>query len=73
MSPACRIASNQRIFVHVPILDPGTANLVACSSGYGDEFYPSWWGYDEISGIYALATDFFVLVEEVGSVGVCGL
>jgi hypothetical protein len=58
--------------VHVPIPGPSAANLVACSSGYGDGAYPSWWGYDEIGGICALATDFFVLVEEVDAVGICG-
>lgn len=49
------------------------ANLIACSSGYGDGFYPSWWGIDETGEPCALATDFFVLVEELDSVGLCGL
>lgn len=60
-------------FVHVPIPGSSAANLIACSSGYGDGFYPSWWGIDETGDPCTLATDFFVLVEEVDAVGVCGL
>jgi hypothetical protein len=60
-------------FVHVPIPGSSAANLIACLSGYGDGFYPSWWGFDETGGPCALTTDFFVLVEELDSVGLCGL
>lgn len=60
-------------FVNVPIPGSSAANLIACSSGYGDGFYPSWWGIDEAGDPCALATDFFVLVEEIVSDGVYGL
>ena len=60
-------------FVNVPIPGSSAANLIACSSGYGDGFYPSWWGIDEHGAICALATDFFVLVEEIDADGVYGL
>lgn len=60
-------------FVHVPLPGQASANVIACSSGYGDGFYPSWWGIDETGDPCALATDFFVLVEELDSVGLCGL
>jgi len=51
--------------MNVPIPGPSSANLIACSSGYGDGAYPSWWGYDEAGGICTLATDFFLLVEHL--------
>lgn len=60
-------------FVHVPLPGPAPANLIACSSGYGDGCYPSWWGIDETGAPVALATDFFVLVEEFNSLDLCGL
>jgi hypothetical protein len=60
-------------FVHVPIPGASAANLIACASGHGDGFYPSWWGFDETGGPCALTTDFFVLVEEIDADGVCGL
>jgi hypothetical protein len=60
-------------FVHVPIPGSSAANLIACASGYGDGFYPSWWGIEETGDACALATDFFVLVEEIDSVGLCGM
>lgn len=46
-------------FVSVPLPGAAPVNLVACVSGYGDGYYPSWWGYDVAGGICALATDFF--------------
>lgn len=60
-------------FVNIPLPGQAPANLIACSSGYGDGFYSSWWGMDETGAPCALATDFFVLVEELDSVGLCGL
>ncbi len=48
-------------------------NVIACFSGYGDGFYPSWWGYDEAKGICALVTDFFVLVAEMDEAAIYGL
>jgi hypothetical protein len=60
-------------FVNVPIPGSRAANLITCSSGYGDGFYPSWWGINEIGVPCALATDFFVLVEEVDGACIYGL
>lgn len=59
--------------VIIPLPGQVPAHLTACSSGYGDGFYPSWWGIDKTGDPCALATDFFVLVEELDSVGLCGL
>jgi hypothetical protein len=64
------VATNERNkwrrgFANVPISGDPPANLVAFSSGYGDGFYPSWWGLDETGDACALATDFFVLVEDL--------
>ena len=43
-------------------LDPTTgANLVAFSSGLGDGFYASYWGYDADRNIACLITDFGIL------------
>jgi hypothetical protein len=43
--------------------DPGGAsNLIAFSSGFGDGFYPSYWGLDESGAIACLVTDFEVLL-----------
>ena len=50
--------------VDVSIGGAVSANLIACSSGYGDGCYPSWWGFDEAGNVCALATDFFLLVED---------
>lgn len=36
-------------------------NLVAFSSGYGDGFFPSFWGYDENGILCNLITDFFTI------------
>jgi len=60
-------------FVYVLIPGSGAANLIACSSGYGDGCYPSWWGFDKTGAPCALATDFFVLVEEIDEAGIYGL
>lgn len=51
--------------VDVPIPGASSANLIACSSGYGDGCYPSWRGFDEDGSVCALATDFFLLVEDL--------
>lgn len=51
--------------VNVPLPGPAQANLIACSSGYGDGTYPSWWGYDDTGHLCALVTDFLVLVEDL--------
>ncbi|MEH6980177.1 DUF4241 domain-containing protein, partial [Bacillus pseudomycoides] len=32
--------------------------------GYGDGFYPSYWGFDENGKIVSLVTDFQVLYEK---------
>ena len=39
-------------------------NLVAFSSGYGDGFFPSFWGYDEKGILCNLITDFFTIDED---------
>lgn len=51
--------------INAPLPGLETANIIACSAGYGDGAYPSWWGYDETGALCALATDFFVLVEDL--------
>lgn len=44
------------------VLDDATgANIIAFSSGWGDGFYPSYWGYDATDQRVALVTDFDVL------------
>jgi hypothetical protein len=46
------------------IMDNATgANVIAFSTGWGDGFYPSYWGYDAASQRVALVTDFGVLDE----------
>jgi hypothetical protein len=47
------------------VLDPTGANLIAFYSGWGDGFYPSWWGLDHLDGVVSLVTDFGVLSESV--------
>ena len=43
------------------VLDSGTgANLVACTSGYGDGSYTSYWGFDAQGAVACLVTDFGV-------------
>ncbi len=51
--------------INLPLPGPAPANVIACSAGYGDGAYPSWWGYDETGAVCVLATDFFVLVEDL--------
>lgn len=41
----------------------GHANVVMFSSGWGDGFYGSYWGFDEYGEVVELVTDFDVLVE----------
>ncbi|HEX9412280.1 MAG TPA: DUF4241 domain-containing protein [Ktedonobacterales bacterium] len=43
--------------------DASGANVIAFSSGWGDGFYPSYWGYDAASQRVALVADFGVLGE----------
>ncbi|PFW91645.1 cytoplasmic protein [Bacillus pseudomycoides] len=40
------------------------SNIIMFRSGYGDGFYPSYWGFDENGKIVSLVTDFQVLYEE---------
>ena len=40
------------------------SNIIIFRSGYGDGFYPSYWGIDEAGKIVSLVTDFQVLHEE---------
>lgn len=44
------------------VADIGKANVVMCSSGWGDGFYASWWGFDAAGRIVELVTDFEVLI-----------
>ena len=43
--------------------DATGANVIAFSSGWGDGFYPSYWGFDATDQRVALVTDFGVLDE----------
>jgi hypothetical protein len=43
----------------------GNANVVAFSSGYGDGFYASYWGFDAKGALVALVTDFGLLTEPI--------
>lgn len=53
------------------LLDDATsANVIAFSSGWGDGFYPSYWGYDAASQRVALVTDFGVLGDSWAEGGV---
>jgi len=48
------------------IVDPQTgANLIVFSSGYGDGFYPSYWGLEAAGEPCCLVTDFGTLVEHL--------
>lgn len=38
----------------------GKASIAMFSSGWGDESYPSFWGYDENGEVACLVTDFLV-------------
>ncbi|PDY46652.1 cytoplasmic protein [Bacillus pseudomycoides] len=40
------------------------SNIIMFRSGYGDGFYPSYWGIDENGKIVSLVTDFQVLYEK---------
>ncbi|WP_410982807.1 DUF4241 domain-containing protein [Bacillus cereus] len=40
------------------------SNIIMFRSGYGDGFYPSYWGVDEKGDIVSIVTDFQVLYEE---------
>jgi hypothetical protein len=44
------------------VAEVGQANVVMCSSGWGDGFYGSWWGVDGAGRIVELVTDFEVLI-----------
>jgi hypothetical protein len=43
----------------------GAANVVAFSSGYGDGFYGSYWGFDAKGALVALVTDFGLMTEPI--------
>jgi hypothetical protein len=45
------------------VAEVGHANVVMFSSGWGDGFYGSYWGFDERGEVVELVTDFNVLVE----------
>ncbi|MEM8536041.1 MAG: DUF4241 domain-containing protein [Chloroflexota bacterium] len=48
------------------LLDPTSgANLVAFKAGYGDGYYPSYWGLDEEGQITCFIIDFLILVKDV--------
>src|SRR4029078_4230104 len=42
-------------------VDMGPANIVMFTSGWGDGFYASWFGYDAQGRVAALVTDFAVV------------
>jgi hypothetical protein len=44
------------------VAEVGKANVVMCSSGWGDGFYGSWWGFDAAGRVVELVTDFEVLI-----------
>jgi hypothetical protein len=44
------------------VADVGKANVVMFSSGWGDGFYGSWWGFDADGRVVELVTDFEVLM-----------
>lgn len=46
------------------VADVGKANVVMCSSGWGDGFYGSWWGFDAEGRVVELVTDFEVLIGD---------
>jgi len=43
----------------------GSANVVCFSSGYGDGFYASYWGFDAKGALVALVTDFGLMTEAI--------
>ena len=43
----------------------GTANVAMFSTGWGDGFYLSYWGFDAADGLVELVTDFEVLVGSI--------
>jgi hypothetical protein len=45
----------------VPLGQPTGANQIAFSTGHGDGFYASYWGYDGTDDIVCLVTDFDIL------------
>lgn len=47
------------------VAELGGANVVMFSSGWGDGFYTSYWGFDRDDRVVELVTDFEVLVEAV--------
>lgn len=47
------------------VAEVGKANVVMCSSGWGDGFYASWWGFDADGRVVELVTDFEVLIGPV--------
>lgn len=47
------------------VVDLGGANVVMFSSGWGDGFYPSYWGLDAADNLVELVTDFEVLLDPV--------
>lgn len=47
------------------VADVGEANVVMFSSGMGDGFYGSWWGFDADGRLVELVTDFEVLIGAI--------
>ncbi|OGF63625.1 MAG: hypothetical protein A2Y62_00875 [Candidatus Fischerbacteria bacterium RBG_13_37_8] len=43
------------------VIDYGSANIIMFSSGCGDGFYISYWGYDSSNNLVSLTTDFEIL------------
>jgi hypothetical protein len=59
------LESSKNSFASI-LLDPKTgANLVVCSSGCGDGFYPSYWGLSADGSAACLVTDFGLLKRTV--------
>ncbi|HEX3760371.1 MAG TPA: DUF4241 domain-containing protein [Kofleriaceae bacterium] len=47
------------------VTDLGAANVVMFSTGWGDGFYASWWGFDAADRPVELVTDFELLVGSI--------
>lgn len=50
---------------HWHVADLGRANVVMFSSGLGDGFYSSHWGFDQTGELVELVTDFELLIEPI--------
>ena len=50
-------------FVHCPSGEPEASNVMLCTSGWGDGYYPSYWALDKHGEPVALVTDFGVIAN----------